>query len=188
MTAPKPVTDETLDGQIVTYTGRIIRPLDPDPDKLNIVDIAHALSNNCRFTGHVRTFYSVAEHSVRVAKILPARHKLWGLMHDASEAYLSDIARPIKMTPTFGAVYKEVEANLMEAIIQAFMLNPIMPKQVKVADNVLLAAEQRDLMPRWRRHEGEFEYPETIVPWSPYTAKARFLNLYEELTGIKPRR
>lgn len=183
-----PMTDDQLGGAIVTYTGRIFRPLAPEADKLNIMDIAHALSNNCRFTGHVRQFYSVAEHSVRVSEILPPRLKLWGLLHDASEAYLSDIARPVKLTPTFGVVYKEIEAGLMEVVAEAFKLPLPEPPAVKRADNILLAAEQRDLMPRFRRHGGAEQYPEIIDPWTPDFAKEMFLKRYEEYTGEKPRR
>src|SRR5271165_7548492 len=81
---------------IQTYTGRVMYPLDPRPEEINIIDIAHALSNLCRFTGHVRTFYSVAEHSVRVSQHCDPKDALWGLLHDASEAYLADMSRPMK--------------------------------------------------------------------------------------------
>lgn len=181
-------TDDTLAGEIVTYTGRIFKPLDPDPDKVNIMDIAHALSNSCRFTGHVKQFYSVAEHSVRAAEIAQPRHKLWALLHDASEAYLSDIARPIKMTEEFGTVYKTIEERLMQAIALKFDLSWPMPRAIKVIDNVLLAAEQRDLMPRFRRHQSDWEYEETIWPWTPDFAKVQFLMAYESITGETPRR
>lgn len=173
-------------GEITTFTGRVFRPLDPDPAKINIVDIAHALSNQCRFTGHVRQFYSVAEHSVRVAEI--SVDPLWGLLHDASEAYISDLASPLKMMSELGDPYREVEERLMKVIADRFDLVYPMPRAVKRADRRLLAAEQRDLMPRPRRETVEQEYAETIWPWTPDFARARFLMLYEELTGEKPRR
>lgn len=182
------MTADQLGGAITTFTGRVFRPLLPEASKVNIIDIAHALSNNCRFTGHVKTFYSVAEHSVRVSEILPPRFKLWGLLHDASEAYLSDIARPVKRAPGFGEVYREVEARLMEVVAEHFDLPYPEPPQVKAADGTLLAAEQRDLMPRHRHEDGAEAYPEVIEPWTPQFAEEMFLKRYEEYTGIKPRR
>ena len=188
----------TVAGEITTFTGRVFSPLDPDPAKVNIIDIAHALSNLCRFTGHTRKFYSVAEHSVRASELLEDteglknRHRLklplWGLLHDASEAYLSDVARPIKMMEEFGTPYKIIEDRLMRAIATRFELPWPMPDEVKLTDNVLLAAEQRDLMPWPRRTEGPWEYEETIWPWEPAFAKRRFLHRFEELTGEIPRR
>lgn len=81
----------------ITYTNRFFDILNPDnSDKIDIVDIAHSLSNKCRFNGHCRKFYSVAEHSVWCARLAPDRLKLSTLMHDASEAFLGDITGPLK--------------------------------------------------------------------------------------------
>jgi hypothetical protein len=80
---------------IVTYTGRRFHFLDPKIDEISIEDIAHALSNVCRFTGHTKRFYSVAEHSCLVSALCDNR--LEGLLHDASEAYMSDLSSPLKM-------------------------------------------------------------------------------------------
>lgn len=87
--------------QIVTYTGKYIDPCKPDADVINIVDIAHALGNSCRYGGHCPDFYSVAEHSCRVARLmwedgLSRELQFAGLMHDAEEAYMPDIPTPIK--------------------------------------------------------------------------------------------
>jgi uncharacterized protein len=79
-----------------TYTGLAFWPLDPRPDEIRLVDIAHALSKLCRYGGQCLSFYSVAEHSLLVASKAPDHLKLVALMHDASEAYLLDIPRPIK--------------------------------------------------------------------------------------------
>ena len=84
-------------------TGHIF-PLDPDPSDIDIQDIAHALSNNCRWTGHVKSFYSVGQHSVLVSQIVEPENALAGLLHDASEAYLSDIARPVKYSEPMEAL------------------------------------------------------------------------------------
>lgn len=182
--------DETLarDGEIVTFTGRTIAPLNPSVDKINIVDIAHATSNLCRFTGHVREFYSVAQHCVFVSYYANREDALWGLLHDASEAYLADMARPIKLQPGFGEVYKAAEATIMRAICDKFGLPHDMPDSVRHADDVLLRTEQRDLMPNLRRHEGEDYYYHEIDGWLPADAKAAFLNRYQELTGETPKR
>ena len=91
------------DGWITTYTGQHFYPLDPRPHEVNMLDIAHALSMICRFNGHTQFFYSVAEHSIRCAY---HAHEQWpdrielqlaALLHDASEAYLCDIPRPVKL-------------------------------------------------------------------------------------------
>src|ERR1051326_5301684 len=120
MTALLNTTDT---GAIMTFSGRWINPLNPRPEDIDIVDIAHALSNQCRFTGHTRFFYSVAQHSCLVSDECANPHKLGGLLHDASEAYLSDIARPIKAQPGFGEVYKTCENKLMIAVAKRFSLD-----------------------------------------------------------------
>lgn len=174
-------TDETLEGTICTYTGRTIRPLSPDPEDIDIEDIAHSLSNSCRFTGHVREFYSVAQHSVLCSYIVPPEYRMMALLHDASEAYLSDIARPIKMEPEFGDVYRTAETRLEEAIAVKFGLDHPWAPEVKEADNVLLRTEQRDLMPAVFRHAGEGYLSEEIDPWLPHIAKTAFLDRYYAL-------
>lgn len=181
-------SDELMNGEILTFTGRLIKPLDPDPRKLNIVDIAHALSNNCRYTGHTKEFYSVGEHSVRCSYLVPPRYALCALLHDASEAYLSDIARPVKRTKELYPVYSAIEKNLMNVIAARYEFPWPEPKSVKWADEVMLRSEQRDLMPPLRIHEGDDFLDHVIEPWLPAEAKRRFLARYEELTGIKPRR
>jgi hypothetical protein len=131
---------------IYTYTGRTIRPLEPDPDDICIDDIAHALSQQCRFTGHTRRFSSVAEHSVRVARMvedIDPELALEALLHDASEAYLSDIARPVKKAPGFAETYLKYEARLEAAVQRAFRL-PLVSElhpTIKAADQYALEAE-----------------------------------------------
>jgi len=176
-------TDETLDGTICTYSGRTIQPLNPDPADVDIEDIAHALSNNCRFTGHVKSFYSVAQHSVLCSRIVPDEYALTALLHDASEAYLSDIARPIKAQPDFGETYKKYESKLEAAIAERFGLVFPYPAEIKWADNVLLRSEQRDLMPPVFRHEGEDYLEDTIDPWAPELAEIKFLGRFYSLIG-----
>jgi len=178
---------------IQTFRGVQFWPLDPRPEELLIEDIAHALSMQCRFTGHVREFYSVAEHSVRVSnraaqlagkdEILAALLGRWGLMHDASETYLFDLARPVKHSP--GMVgYREAEARLMSVICERFHLPQEEPKQVRLADNELLSTEARDLMgPRpaaWR--DCAEPLPHQIQkPWTHGVAEQMFLDSFRAL-------
>lgn len=177
-------TDETMSGHIETFSGIVFEPLNPDPSLIAIEDIAHALGNSCRFTGHVRKFYSVAQHCVMGTDLVQAKLKLTMLLHDASEAYLSDIARPIKMQPEFGTVYKAAEHKLEEAIAERFGLIYPYPDEIKWADNVMLRTEQRDLMPGLFRHDGEDYYPGVIEPWGPDEAGVAFLASYYELTHV----
>src|ERR1039457_118422 len=90
---------DSFDGFIGTFSGLRFWPLDPNPEKILIDDIAHALAHQCRFGGHASRFYSVAEHSVHVSRLCPPEDALWGLLHDASEAYLVDLPRPLKQLP-----------------------------------------------------------------------------------------
>ena len=108
---------------ITTYTGRRFDPLHPDPDAISAEDIAHALSLLCRAGGHFAHFYSVAQHSVNCAKEALARGytkrvALGCLLHDASEAYLSDITRPVKAhLPR----YLDIEKTLQDAIYRNYL-------------------------------------------------------------------
>jgi len=167
---------------IRTHLGEYFYPLDPRVEEIHIGDIAHALANLCRFTGHTRVFYSVAEHSVRVSWAVSRQYALWGLLHDASEAYLVDVPRPLKRLPEF-AEYRIAEQRLMRAICERFRLPPDEPAPVKFYDSVLLATEKRDLMPPSTRNEEHANPPleEKIEPWDPRGAKNAFLACFAEL-------
>jgi hypothetical protein len=192
---PEPRTDANW---IQTYTGRQFWPLNPKPEEIFIEDIAHALSLVCRYTGHCREFYSVAEHSVRVSYRAQA---LWleldraaghlqrarivalcGLLHDASEAYIADVSRPVKHSATFGPIYQAIEANLEAQINRRFEISHSV-SVVKRADNQLLATERRDLMslpPRaWTLDEQPLEH--AIEPWGPKAAEKMFLSRFHRL-------
>ena len=104
----------------MTYTGRQFFPLTPRQEDIDIEDIAHSLSRLCRFNGHCKSFYSVAEHSYRISYIVPPEFALWGLLHDAGEAYLSDLPRPIKhQIPEF----IEIEERLLKDITKVYDTN-----------------------------------------------------------------
>jgi len=126
---------------ITTYTGKKFHYLDPQPDEIDITDIAHALSLTCRFSGHCKEFYSVAEHSIRVADAVPMELRLQALLHDAAEAYITDIPRPIKVA--FGL--EAAEQPILRCILLKYGLEGI-NSVIKVVDDILCATEARDLM------------------------------------------
>lgn len=169
---------------IQTYTGIQFWPLDPRPEEIHIEDIAHALSHQCRFAGHCEQFYSVADHCVRVSEIVPFEYAMWGLLHDAAEAYLVDLPRPIKKYSRMGTLYAEIEAALMLAVGVRFNLHGFEPAIVKRADNVLLVTEKRDLVkcpPKPWEDNGCEPLPARIIPRTSSEAKSAFLFTYESL-------
>jgi uncharacterized protein len=176
---------------IETYSGHTFAPLDPVFADIRIEDIAHALANQCRFSGHVRFSYSVAEHSVRVSELLERERgskplQLWGLLHDASEAYLVDLPTPLKLDVTLGVAYRAAEARMMVAICRRFSLPEKEPPPVRAADRVLLATEVRDLMHGDRDYWSKLEAAplrERIRPWGAGVAEYEFLRRYRNLTG-----
>lgn len=152
-------------------------------NQVRIEDIGHALANICRFGGHTRAFYSVAQHSVLVSENVPAEHALWGLLHDAAEAYIGDMPRPLKeLLPD----YRKLEASVEQEIFFKLGLPSQKPDCIKQADLVLLATEQRDLMPahddEWALIAGIEPLPQTIIPWSPYWSRIKFMDRYAQLT------
>lgn len=176
--APAPVTF------IQTYSGVKFFPLDPRPEDVRFMDIAHALSNACRYTGHCRHFYSVAEHSVRVSWHVPPEDGLRGLLHDASEAYLHDLARPIKASPGL-AFYRQQERRVEDVIMAVFGLQAEQPLAVTIADDRMAATEQRDLMLEVMAREEP--YPERIVrTWSPSMARQEFITRFAQLVRGLP--
>jgi hypothetical protein len=173
--------------QIDTYTGRRFSPFIPEPADIAIEDIAHALSLQCRFGGHIRVHFSVAQHSELASWLVPAADALWALLHDASEAYLVDIPRPLKQSPWF-TPYREAEAALQRAIFKRFGLRGELPAAVTVVDDRLLATEARDLLirdhdagPAWWQADQCF--PFLIEPWEPRRAETQFLRRFRMLTG-----
>lgn len=181
---------------IQTASGRQFWPLDPRAEDVDINDIAHALSQLCRFTGHTRHFYSVAQHSVLCSQILEAPEtQLLALMHDAGEAYLGDIARPWKRFLRVHLHSRDVvelsgaEERLLTVILRSLGVfeSAAAWQVVKRIDEILLVTEARDLMsplhPEWHHsEENGFQSLSTrIIPWSPEEARTRFLHRFAEL-------
>ena len=166
---------------IRTYTGTLFDFAHPEDSPISIEDIAHSLSLLCRFAGHCKKFYSVAEHSYRVSQVCPKEHALWGLMHDASEAYTVDVPRPLKYLLGMEA-YRMHEKRVQRAICGWFHMNEVEPPSVKEADNVLLVTEQRDLL---KNSIGDFNVEPLTLIIEPVTSKQAerlFLARFEELT------
>lgn len=165
-----------------TASGIAFYPLDPREEEIVIDDIAHALSNQCRYAGHCKYFYSVAEHSVWVSHHVAPENALWGLLHDAAEAYLVDVPKPIK--PFLGG-YDEYEDKLLQTIAKHFQLPTEMPADVKRVDAAILADEKKQLM---APESASWHLPEpplniSLRCWSPEEAKRQFLWRYCELTN-----
>ena len=178
----KPFINPEGDTWILTYHSQKVNPFFPMVNSLYIEDIAHALSNICRFNGHTSEFYSVAQHGVHVSEICDRKDMLWGLLHDAPEAYIADLARPIKYANAM-KIYRDIESELMKAVCERFYLVPTIPESVRRADEVALATEVRDLMPmeakEWKFSVAADQH--SIIPLPPGKAKAQFLGRYEEL-------
>ncbi len=170
-------------GWIQTYTGRQFWPLDPRADDIDIVDIAHHLARLCRFSGAVENFYSVAEHSWRVAMLLQGwmcsrEIVIAGLLHDAAEAYLVDVPQPIK---AFMPQYIEAEHRIQRCIEERFRLAcmSLEHHNVKDADIVMLATEKRDVMGPSTHSWGDLPEPddEIIEPFGLARAEQKFTTL-----------
>lgn len=158
---------------IRTYTGLYVDVINPKPEMFCIEDIAHSLSHQCRFGGHVKEFFSVAQHSYNVSKLVPAKHRLAALMHDAAEAYMLDMPKPIKDQLTN---YKAIENRLMYVLSEKFGFEFPLSNDIKKADSLAL--------------ENEFEHfmmgeKSDMTAMLPQVAKSFFLKKYHELTSME---
>jgi uncharacterized protein len=176
--------------KMTTFSGRRIDPLNLQPGDINIEDIAHSLSLLCRFGGHTTSFYSVAQHSVRVARALPPELWLEALLHDATETYLQDLIRPIKrQLPQ----YSVLEQRVWNTLAFRYNLNSHLSSEIIYVDNACLKSEIAQFLPSPGREEelansywDEFEaLPPADHSWSPGEAEGYFLMLYVEATAYR---
>lgn len=168
-----------------THTGAYLDYADPQASQILVEDVAHALSQICRFGGHTSRFYSVAEHALLVYSLVPERG-LAALHHDSHEAYVCDAPTPLKaLLPGF----REVAADIDRAVAAAFGLDVAAFKDpaLKAADQMAMRIEARELKASRGvgRYWGFDEEPLLAAPWrlgmSPEEAKGSFLDLHRDL-------
>lgn len=157
---------------IKTYTGKWVDPFMLRPEDVDLIDIAHALSLVCRYTGHCREFYSVAQHSVIVSCLVDEKNALAALLHDASEAYIADIAKPVK--PRIEG-YQALEDSIMGVVFQSFGIKSCDWDDIRGADRMTALAEWDALMED--TYEGVTEIH--VKPWTPEQAERTFLQRYK---------
>lgn len=195
------MSDKRIGDYIQTFRGGKFWPLDPRAGEVFAEDVAHALANVCRFSGHVRFFYSVAQHSVHVSENVPESAAFHALLHDAAEAYIGDVARPSKrnfyvLLPVGFtgrwryATFQEMEHRILNQVMTRFGCSwGGSWSAVKEADDRMLVTEARDLMPLGYEEwdvvvRGKVEpYPFTVEPWSPEKAERRFMERFVHLGG-----
>lgn len=178
---------EQTESCITTISGRFFDILRPEEYDFDIEEIATALSNLCRYTGHVNNFYSVAEHSVLVSRLLPDNLALTGLLHDASEAYLGDVSSPLKkLLPE----YKRIEERVEQAIAKHFGIQFPYPSAVHEADKRMYWQERQGVADNgvrdklWHQDLRATRKVEARG-MAPHMARRMFLSRYKEITGGK---
>jgi 5'-deoxynucleotidase YfbR-like HD superfamily hydrolase len=172
---------------IQTFLGIRFNPTHPIVDNIEIEDIAHSLSMQCRFVGHLPVFYSVAQHAYLSSFLVnDPKLSLSALLHDGSEAYLADMSRPLKRSGVMQG-YLDLEKKMQAAIYTKFGLPIEIPQEVIDADNIMLMTELRDFM---NLSEDEDKstviqpHPFTIKPVDQNTAKLQFLKRFYDLKSL----
>jgi hypothetical protein len=174
-----------------TYTGRKFYPLDPRPEDIDIMDIAHCLARMCRYSGHTKKFYSVAEHSVLMAEAFP-QYAAIAILHDAAEAFFGDLPKPIKvMIPEF----KRYENYLLSMIYSKFTNIPfdeITIEQIEQMDLYMLWIEKSSPLLMGGHDEIVWDclnyynskpVLETIQAWDPVTAEQKYSSMIVDILG-----
>lgn len=170
-----------------TFSGVVYYPTSPKVENVRIVDIAHHLSMLCRYTGACRRYYSVAEHSVHVSYCVPEDMALLGLLHDATEAYVNDLSRPLKHSPWLWG-YRAIERRNWLVIAEKFGLPRDLPREIHEADLAVLFAEQKELMLPLPQYQGWIGEPADvdIIGYAPANAERLFMERFYELTRARP--
>ncbi len=195
------MNDERRGEWFQTFSGRKFYPFYPRSGDVDFEDIAHALSMLCRFGGHVRNFYSVAQHSMLVSQLCPPELALAGLLHDAHEAYTGDLIRAIKRTFRANHFGYDAMAECVQRVIHQALGVPIPGRivdleRLRTADTLALLIERRDLLNdgpgRWREDD---EFPDLsaalaaqpqVFPYTPFGAKLAFTARYASLRAWPP--
>ena len=179
---------------IVVHTGIKFYPFDPSPEMVDIQDIAHSLSRECRYNGHPDEHYSVAQHSVLMAEKLvdqfyleeaPPEVKMKALLHDAAETYVGDMPGPVK--EVIGGEIKKIEEKILEVILEKYDLSTegsLLPSSVETADKQILKLEREYIMKdsthSWRLEDLDLHVEFEINPWSFEKSKKEFLSCFHE--------
>lgn len=170
---------------IGTFTGKKFFLLKPRLKDIDIRDIAHGLSLQCRWTGQCRHHYSIAQHCYYCSFLGPENEALDRLLHDGSEAYMGDMNRPLKHFTAAGPAYRRQEAVIQHLICQKYGVSLIEPSSVHIADQEMLSAERKQLMRLnfkiadiWQTRKAASV---KIVRWSPEKAERMFLKRFREL-------
>lgn len=137
--------------RIMLASGALFDLLDPSGSDFTLQDIAHGLARVCRFAGQSNRFYSVAEHSVHVARLVPVENARAALLHDASEAFIGDVTRPLKaLLPDYRAIEQRVECAIFERFLEGspyVASGSDVQMAIKAADIAMCVVEARELMP-----------------------------------------
>lgn len=174
--------------RILTNSGQSFDLFEPRAAMVHPQDIAHSLAMQCRFNGHCGLFYSVAQHSIIVADLVPAEYQLQALLHDATEAYIGDIVRPLKQAlPDL----RQIEHHIWHAICARFDIDPVLPACIHDADMIALATERRDLMPEhqdeWECLAGTQPMQQFIKAWPAEEARLHYWRRLMELLATTHR-
>ena len=185
------MTPELDDQWIGLLSGAQMNYNRPEESDVTLDDLASALSNICRFSGHLPSFYSVAQHLVNTSRIVPAQFAFDALMHDTAEAFTNDLPTPLKWALP---VFKELEVRIEGAMAKKFGFNYPYPPEIKIADTQMLLLEKKYVKKDYRDwpnyRDIEFEHLAKLVdlkPWQPCRAKREFLDRYYELTNEQAR-
>jgi len=168
-----------------TFTGRPFSLERPRAADVHILDVAQSLSNACRYYGHTSRFYSTAEHSVWVSRMVPAPLALQGLLHDAPEAYHGDLTRPMKLLLGLRSGYFRIEKRVTAVVHEAFDLPPELADEVLEADTAICSVERIYFHPRACPWKFSTPMPRGVrlEGWEPTRARREFLLRFAELTG-----
>jgi hypothetical protein len=168
--------------QLIVWGGKPFWPLDPRPEDINIHTIAHALSYTCRYNGHCNRFYSVAEHSLILSELVTPKNAIYALLHDAAEAYVGDMVRPLKaLLPEFN----KIENKILSIILEKYGLGKKLPKEVTDVDGLIILDEMEALGLKHKDPQSTPFYlwniSSFIPPSSPSVIKEKFLKRFEDL-------
>ncbi len=164
-----------------TLGGKIFYPFDPDPEDIDITDIAAGLAKCCRWAGQCKGFFSVAQHAIYVSLCCSPENALWGLMHDFPEFCLRDLPKPIKLDLDD---YNRLENIILTALAGKFELSLPIPDEVHEIDHLVCATESHYLMkptPEIKKQFPRVIAELDIYPWEWQRAQAEFLMRFTRL-------